>query len=163
MEETIRPLSFGMLRPCLRSQYLLRRNDVVSMSVYHRWALLHPQVQLSLLRVPVYPFRSVSCFSQYMTWQKFSGFERGVIIRSPQRNIFLHLHLRGWIHPSLTSQTQSSQIAVLRNLSPYTEKAKIPQLEQISRRWLLIFVKSKQVSLSGSYSRFRSLLHQLEY
>jgi hypothetical protein len=32
MEETIRPLSFGMLLPCLRIQYLLRTNDVVSMS-----------------------------------------------------------------------------------------------------------------------------------
>lgn len=27
MDETMRPLSFGMLLPCLKTQYLLRKND----------------------------------------------------------------------------------------------------------------------------------------
>lgn len=30
-EETMSPFSFGMLLPCLRTQYLLRRNGVVAM------------------------------------------------------------------------------------------------------------------------------------
>jgi hypothetical protein len=150
MEETIRPLSFGMLLPCLRTQYLLRTNGVVSMSNPNS---SFPHTNRVIRDLCVYINISSSCpgFSIYDV-AIYYWLCDGTVKSSLQRKLFLYQ-----TPPRLDPRPQNWRAQKIILL---TKKPKITSPEQ-SFTVMALNLRQKQtgISLSGSSSCFRSKTH----